>query len=271
MSSFMLIFPTINPVAIEIGPLAIRWYALAYIFGIYLGVWQAKSLIQNPPTLISKEQIDDFLIWVLLGIIIGGRLGYVFFYKPNYYLSQPIEILMTWEGGMSFHGGFLGVAIAIIIFSKKIKIVKWYLMDVVCCVAPIGIFLGRIANFINGELYGRETVSSLPWAMIFPNGGPSPRHPSQLYEAILEGLILFVLLNLLRRKKSLRQRPGVLSAIFCIGYASSRIFVEVFREPDSHLGYLFFNVTMGQFLSGLLMVLGFSLLYNSLFKQRPIN
>ncbi|MBP02494.1 MAG: prolipoprotein diacylglyceryl transferase [Rhodospirillaceae bacterium] len=270
MSSFMLIFPTIDPVAVEIGPLAIRWYALAYIFGIYLGIWRAKLLIQKPPILMVKEQIDDFLIWVLLGIVIGGRLGYVLFYKPNYYLSQPLEIFMTWEGGMSFHGGFLGVAIAIIFFSKKTNIIKWYLMDVVSCVAPIGIFLGRVANFINGELYGRETVSSVPWAMAFPNGGSILRHPSQLYEAILEGLVLFILLNLLSRKQYIRERPGILSAVFCLGYASSRIFVEFFREPDSHLGYLLFNLTMGQCLSGLLMILGLYLLSNSLFKQNPV-
>jgi phosphatidylglycerol:prolipoprotein diacylglycerol transferase len=248
MTPLALTFPSIDPILIEIGPLAIRWYALAYIAGVFGGVWYVRRLVIRPPALMTPAHVDDFLIWALLGIILGGRLGYVLFYKPAYYLANPIEILMTWEGGMAFHGGLLGVTAAIILFARKAGIDKWYLSDNVGCAVPIGLFLGRIANFINGELYGRAS-GDLPWGIAFPAGGPIPRHPSQLYEALLEGLVLFVVMNLLWRRESIRSKPGVLTGCFCVGYGLSRFVVEFFREPDRHLGFLAGGVTMGQTLS----------------------
>lgn len=255
MTAFALPFPTIDPILIEIGPFAIRWYALAYIAGLFGGVWYVRRLVTRPPALMTPQQVDDFLIWALLGIVLGGRLGYVLFYKPGYYLSNPAEILMTWEGGMAFHGGLLGVIAAIILFARKYKIDKWYLADNVGCAVPIGLGLGRVANFINGELFGRP-APDVPWAFVFPNGGPVARHPSQLYEAALEGLVLFVILHLLWRRDWIRRHPGILTGVFCAGYAAARIIVEFFREPDRHLGFIAANITMGQALSVPLLVFG---------------
>lgn len=263
MIPLALTFPTIDPVLIEIGPFAIRWYALAYIAGLFGGTWYMRRLVKKSPALMSPEHADDFLIWALIGIILGGRLGYVLFYKPAYYLSNPGEILMTWEGGMSFHGGLIGVTLAIILFARKIRIDKWYVGDTVSCAVPIGLFLGRLANFVNGELYGRM-APDVSWAMAFPGGGPIPRHPSQLYEAFLEGLVLFVILHILWRQDTIRKRPGIITGVFCSGYAISRIIVEFFREPDRHLGFLTFGLTMGQILSGALLVFGLVVIWRSL-------
>lgn len=263
MTPLALTFPAIDPILIEVGPLAIRWYALAYIVGIFGGAWHVRRLVTQPPSLMTPAQVDDFFLWVLLGIIVGGRLGYVLFYKPAHYLSNPFEILMTWEGGMAFHGGLLGVIVAIIWFARKAGIEKWYLSDNVGCAVPIGLFLGRVANFINGELYGRP-APDVPWAMVFPGGGPLPRHPSQLYEAVLEGLVLFVVINLLWRRETIRRKPGVLTGCFCTGYGISRFIVEFFREPDRHLGFLAGGVTMGQILSVPMILFGLWVIRRSL-------
>ncbi|MDG2244512.1 MAG: prolipoprotein diacylglyceryl transferase [Rhodospirillaceae bacterium] len=269
MSLLALTFPTIDPVLIEIGPFAIRWYALAYIAGLFGGTWYMRKLVAKPPALITPERADDFLIWALIGVILGGRLGYVLFYKPAYYLSNPGEILMTWEGGMSFHGGLIGVTLAIILFARKLNVDKWYVADNVSCAVPIGLLLGRIANFINGELYGRA-APEVSWAMAFPGGGTTPRHPSQLYEAVLEGLVLFVILNLLWRNDAVRDRPGIITGCFCAGYAIARIIVEFFREPDRHLGFLAFGLTMGQILSGALLLFGAWVIRRSL-RRSPLS
>ncbi|MDA0220834.1 MAG: prolipoprotein diacylglyceryl transferase [Proteobacteria bacterium] len=255
---FALAFPTIDPTLIEIGPFAIRWYALAYIGGILLGWRYALVLARTSPYPFERRTLDDFLLWVTLGIVLGGRLGYVLFYKPGYFLEHPAEIVFVWQGGMAFHGGMLGVAIGIVVFARLRRIPLLALGDLVACVVPIGLFLGRIANFINGELFGR--VSDVPWAMVFPRGGDLPRHPSQLYEAGLEGLVLFCLLWLLWRHSSLKQRPGAISGVFLAGYGLSRFVVEFAREPDAHLGFLFAGATMGQLLSVPMVLLGLGLI-----------
>ena len=255
---FALAFPTIDPTLIEIGPFAIRWYALAYIGGILLGWRYALVLARTSPYPFERRTLDDFLLWVTLGIVLGGRLGYVLFYKPGYFLEHPAEIVFVWQGGMAFHGGMLGVAIGIVVFARLRRVPLLALGDLVACVVPIGLFLGRIANFINGELFGR--VSDVPWAMVFPRGGDLPRHPSQLYEAGLEGLVLFCLLWLLWRHSSLKQRPGAISGVFLAGYGLSRFVVEFAREPDAHLGFLFAGATMGQLLSVPMVLLGLGLI-----------
>ena len=253
-----LAFPTIDPTLVEIGPFAIRWYALAYIGGILLGWRYALVLARTSPYSFDRRALDDFLLWVTLGIVLGGRLGYVLFYKPGYFLEHPAEIVFVWQGGMSFHGGMLGVVIGIVLFARLRKIPLLALGDLVACVVPIGLFLGRVANFINGELFGR--VSDVPWAMVFPRGGDLPRHPSQLYEAGLEGLVLFCVLWLVWRYSGLRQRPGAVSGVFLVGYGLSRIIVEFAREPDAHLGFLFAGATMGQLLSVPMVLLGLGLI-----------
>ena len=255
---YALAFPTIDPTLIEIGPFAIRWYALAYIGGIVFGWRYAIVLARQSPATIDRRTVDDFLIWVTLGIVLGGRIGYVLFYKPAYFFAHPGEILQVWQGGMAFHGGLLGVILAVILFARLRRIPTLALGDIVACVVPIGLFLGRVANFVNGELFGR--VSDAPWAFIFPNGGPEPRHPSQLYEAGLEGLVLLLVLFLAWRMTRLRQRPGAITGLFLLGYGAARFTVELFREPDAHLGFLFANATMGQLLSLPMIVIGIALL-----------
>ena len=250
-------FPMIDPVLVEIGPVAIRWYALAYIVGLVLGWRYMIWLARQAGSLIKPEDADDFLVWAVLGVILGGRLGYVLFYKPAYYLSQPLEILQTWHGGMSFHGGFLGVLIATWLFCRKRDIQFWAFIDLAAVVTPIGLFFGRIANFINSELWGRTT--NVAWGVVFPNGGPYPRHPSQIYEAILEGLVLLVILHLVWRRDDWRATPGVISGVFLIGYGLARSFVEFFREPDAHLGFLIGGATMGQLLSIPMILVGIAL------------
>lgn len=247
MAVLAIPFPAIDPVLIQLGPFAVRWYALAYIVGLVLGWRTMRALSARPPQAIGPERLDDLLVWVTLGVVLGGRLGYVLFYKPLYYLAHPLEVFYLWQGGMSFHGGALGVIVATALFCRKHRLSFLAVTDLVACVVPIGLGLGRIANFINGELFGRP--SDAPWAMVFPHGGPLARHPSQLYEALLEGLVLFVVLAWLWRKEALRLRTGWLSGAFLVGYGLARSLAEIFREPDAHIGFLAGGVTMGQILS----------------------
>lgn len=255
MPLLVISFPDVDPVAIQIGPIGIRWYALAYIAGIVLGWQLMKVIARRPPTLMSGEQCDDFVMWATFGIVIGGRLGHVLFYQPLYYLEHPLEILMVWRGGMSFHGGLLGVLAAIWWTGRRTGAGFLRVGDVIAAVTPIGLFFGRIANFINGELWGR--ITDVPWAMVFPTGGPFPRHPSQLYEAILEGIVLFGVMMFMVFRTRLRERPGFIGGVFLIGYALARSGAELFREPD----YLVMGlVTAGQFLSLPMIVIGVWLL-----------
>ena len=250
-------FPAIDPVAIAIGPFAIRWYALAYIAGLLLGWRYCLALADRPPYLARRADIDDFLVWATLGVVLGGRIGYVLFYKPGYYLLHPIEALYLWHGGMSFHGGAIGVSTAIWLFTRSRGIPTLAFADIICEAIPIGLLFGRIANFINGELFGR--VTDVPWAIVFPGGGPLPRHPSQLYEASCEGLLLFLLLFAAERS-GVRRHPGAVSGLFLAGYAVARMSGELFRQPDVQLGYLIFGTTMGQLLSIPLLVAGIVLI-----------
>ncbi len=251
---FAIPFPAFDPVAIRLGPLAIRWYALAYLAGLVLGWLLAKRLVRRPGWSLTPAFVDDFLFYATLGVVVGGRLGYVLFYNLPYYLENPLEILMVWRGGMSFHGGLAGVALAALYAARKWKVSPLEVFDLAAAVAPLGLFFGRIANFVNGELWGRPT--DVPWAVVFPNAGDVPRHPSQLYEAALEGLVLFVLMQAFAWRIDESKARGLLSGIFLSGYALARIFVEFFREPDPQLGYLFGFVTMGQILSLPLLVVG---------------
>jgi phosphatidylglycerol:prolipoprotein diacylglycerol transferase len=258
----VLPFPAINPILISIGPLAIRWYALAYIVGIIAGWFYARAIIASErfwggPAPLTLIDFDDFVIWITLGIILGGRTGYVLFYNLPHFIEQPLQIFQLWNGGMSFHGGVAGCIVAIVAFALKRGIPMLSLSDVNAAVCPIGLFLGRVANFINGELWGRPT--DVPWAMIFPNGGPLPRHPSQLYEAALEGVVLFVVLGLMVRFGALK-RPGVVTGSFALGYGVARVICELFREPDVQLGFLWGGLTMGMLLCIPLMLGGIAIL-----------
>jgi len=247
MTPLTMAFPAIDPEILRVGPFALRWYALAYIAGIVIGWRLALRAADAPPRLVARAQVDDFVSWATLGIILGGRLGYVLFYKPGYYAANPGEILALWRGGMSFHGGMLGVIGATLLFARRRGVPLLALGDVVALAAPVGLFFGRIANFINAELYGR--ASDVGWAMVFPTDPLQlPRHPSQLYEAALEGAALFAVLALLAWRSDARLRPGMLSGAFLVGYSLARIACEFFREPDAHLGFLHAGATMGQLL-----------------------
>jgi phosphatidylglycerol---prolipoprotein diacylglyceryl transferase len=261
MPYLILPFPEFDPVLVHIGPFAIRWYALSYIAGILLGWFYGKAILRSQrawggPAPISPDQFDDFVLWVTLGIILGGRIGYVLFYNLPHFLSHPLEIIELWKGGMSFHGGFIGCVLAVVLFARRRKIPILSLGDITCAVAPIGLFFGRLANFINGELWGRP--SDVPWAIVFPGAGPLPRHPSQLYEAMLEGLVLFVVLALFVRFGALK-RPGLMLGAFALFYGVARSASEFFREPDAQLGFLWGGLTMGMLLS-LPMILGGALI-----------
>ncbi|MFA6264974.1 MAG: prolipoprotein diacylglyceryl transferase [Pseudolabrys sp.] len=258
MPLFVIPFPYIDPVLVHIGPLAIRWYALAYICGIVAGWVYSRHIIQTErlwggAAPLKVLDFDDFVLWVTLGIILGGRTGYVLFYNLPYFAAHPLEIFQLWNGGMSFHGGFTGCVVAVVLFGRARRIPILSLGDLTCAAAPIGIFLGRIANFINGELWGRP--ADVPWAMIFPNGGPLPRHPSQLYEASLEGIGMFIVLAVMIRLGALK-RPGLIVGAFACYYAVARSFGEFFREPDAQLGFLWGGATMGQLLSIPLFIVG---------------
>lgn len=264
---FVIPFPTIDPVLIEIGPIVIRWYALAYLVGL-IGGWQMiMKLADNSGGKVSRQDGDDFLVWATLGVVLGGRLGYVLFYRPGFYFENPAEILVVWQGGMSFHGGIAGVIVAAIWYARKREIDMLVFGDLIARVAPIGLFFGRLANFINGELYGR--VSDVPWAMVFPTSGPEPRHPSQLYEAVLEGLVLFIILNLVGRSAWAKARPGVITGGFLVGYGGFRFLVEFVREPDAHLGVLLDLMTMGQILSVPMIIAGVGFILYAMRKAQP--
>lgn len=244
-----LTFPMIDPILVQFGPLAIRWYSLAYVGGLLFAWWYVRLLAESYPRAglaqpLSKQDVDDLLFWATLGVILGGRLGYVLFYQGQYYLDHPMEVFAVWRGGMSFHGGFLGVAVALVGFSIRRSLPTLAVADVLACAGPFGLMLGRLANFVNGELFGRP--SDAPWAMVFPTGGPEPRHPSQIYEAALEGALLFVIMGLLFRFTRLRAYAGSLAGVFLIGYAAARSTAELFRQPDIHLGFLAGGSTMGR-------------------------
>jgi phosphatidylglycerol:prolipoprotein diacylglycerol transferase len=266
MPLLALPFPALDPVIVEIGPFAIRWYALAYIAGILLGWLYARAIIRSQKAWggaapLTVADFDDFVLWVTLGIVLGGRVGYVLFYNFPHFYAHPAEIVQLWKGGMSFHGGFLGCVVAVIAFARVRGIPVLSLGDLTCAVGPIGLFLGRIANFINGELWGRP--GDVPWAMVFPGGGPLPRHPSQLYEAGLEGVGLFVALVILVRAGALK-RPGLVIGAFALGYGIARSFAEFFREPDPQLGFLWGGLTMGMLLSLPMIVAGLGLIFFAL-------
>lgn len=266
MPALVLPYPRIDPVIFELGPFAIRWYALAYIAGLLLGMVYMKRLVRDARlwkagATISAEQVDDFLLWCALGVILGGRTGYVLFYNPGHFMSDPAAIFAVWQGGMSFHGGFLGVIVAVIVFCRVNGLNPLTLLDLAAAAVPIGLFFGRIANFINGELFGR--VTDVPWAMVFPLGGPDPRHPSQLYEAALEGIVLFLLLRIATHRFRLLDRPGHVAGLFAIGYGAARIGVEFFRMPDAQIGYFAGWLTMGMLLSLPMLVVGAILVINA--------
>ena len=244
----VLMFPQFDPVLLHLGPLAIRWYALAYIAGLLLGWRLVRRLVLRTPAVATAEQVDDFLSWAVFGVVLGGRLGYVLFYQPGYYLHHPLQAMTVWRGGMSFHGGALGVILAILLFGWRHRLAVLGFADRVVVAVPIGLGLGRLANFINGELWGRPAPDWLPWAMIFPQAGPEPRHPSQIYQALMEGLILFAVLFVLSRRDWVRSRFGLLSGVFLLGYAIARSVGELFRQPDAFLGFLWAGATMGQLL-----------------------
>jgi phosphatidylglycerol---prolipoprotein diacylglyceryl transferase len=271
---FLLIdFPVFNPIAVQIGPIAIRWYALAYIVGIVAGWIYARALVKNerlwagevPITLV---QLDDFILWVTIGIIVGGRTGYVLFYNLAFFIQHPAEIFELWKGGMSFHGGFLGCVAAVMLFARRNNISILSLGDITTAVAPIGLLLGRLANFINSELWGRPADPSLPWAIVFPNGGPLPRHPSQLYEAGLEGILLFVVLAVMIRMGALK-RPGLILGSFIALYGVARITGELFREPDPQLGFLWGGLTMGMLLSVPMIIVGIIIIVAAMRRKAP--
>tara|TARA_A100001015_G_scaffold202070_1_gene225649 strand:- start:13851 stop:14627 length:777 start_codon:yes stop_codon:yes gene_type:complete len=250
----------LDPVAIEIFTFELRWYSLAYIFGVILGWVYIKKIVKDPEV---EKNFNDLISGIILGIIIGGRLGYVLFYNPIYYLNNPFQIFMIWQGGMSFHGGLVGVVISTILFGKKRKIDHYKFLDLISLAAPIGIFFGRIANYINSELYGR--VSEVIWAVKFIKIDNLNRHPSQIYEALLEGVVLFLIMNLILKKHYLIKQ-GLLSSYFLILYSIFRFFCEFFRQPDMHLGFILGIFTLGQMISFVFFLIGLILLYE---KKKP--
>lgn len=275
MPFLTIAFPRFNPIALQLGPVAIRWYALAYICGIVIGWLYARSLVKKErlwggPAPITLAQLDDFILWVTIGIIVGGRTGYVLFYNPSFFFDHPAEILQLWNGGMSFHGGFLGCVAAVMLFARSNGISILSLGDITTAVGPIGLFLGRLANFINSELWGRPADDSVPWAMVFPNGGPLPRHPSQLYEAGLEGILLFAILAVMIRMGALK-RPGLILGSFIAIYAFARITGEFFREPDPQLGFLWGGLTMGMLLSVPMIIAGAILIVMAWRRKTPVH
>ena len=250
----------LEPVLLDFGFIVIRWYSLAYIFGIILGWWLGKKIIKhilkNINIKFNIKDFDDLITYLIISIIIGGRLGYIIFYNLPYYINNPLDIIKVWEGGMSFHGALLGIIIGTYLFSKKKSVPALFLLDVIACVSPIGIFLGRIANFINGELIGK--VTKVSWSVIFPAIDSLPRHPSQLYEAVLEGAILFLILNSIIFKQ--RYIMGTCSCLFLIYYGIFRIISEFFRQPDVQIGYLFNLISMGTLLSVFMIIAGLIIL-----------
>lgn len=271
MSLFVLPFPAIDPIAIELGPFAIRWYALSYVAGILFAWWYMLRLVSNArlwggTSPLEKRDVDDLILWITLGVVLGGRLGYVLFYNPAYFIAHPAEILQVWTGGMSFHGGFLGVVLAVLVFAWWRGRPVSAMADISAAATPIGLMLGRIANFINGELWGRP--ADVPWAMIFPLAGPEPRHPSQLYQALMEGLILFLVLRILTHRFESLNRPWLTTGTFLAGYGIARIIGEQFRMPDAHIGFLWGRLTMGMLLSLPMVLIGLAIIAFALMRPK---
>ena len=243
-------YPAIDPVALRIGPLAVKWYGLAYVAGLLLGRYYVKALLQQGRLWPSEkrpftpDKVDDLLLFMTVGVLLGGRLGYVLFYQPQFFLTHPLEIVAVWNGGMSFHGALLASIVAVVLFARRVGADPWSVMDLAAAAAPMGLFFGRLANFINAELWGR--ASTVPWAMVFPDAGPLPRHPSQLYEALTEGLVLFPVLWWLTHRRQALRTPGVIGGAFLVGYGLARSFCEFFREPDA--GHI---LTVGPFTAGI--------------------
>ena len=262
---FPIHLPELDPIALAIGPLAIRWYSLAYIAGILFTLFWLKKC-NDKDKFMSQQAYDDWLFWAVISILFGGRFGYVFFYNSSYFFSHPLEIFAFWQGGMSFHGGLVGAILGMWVFAKKYKVDFLKLTDSLAVAAPVGLFFGRLANFVNMELYGRVTGSD--FGVIFPNGGDLPRHPSQLYEAALEGILLFIILFFLNRLFSFPKKPGFLSGTFLFFYGSFRILIENFREPDEQVGFLISQITMGQLLSFPLIFLGIFLIFFRFKKEK---
>jgi phosphatidylglycerol:prolipoprotein diacylglycerol transferase len=266
-------YPHIDPILVQIGPFAIRWYALAYIATLLLGWRYAVSIVRNPrlwthrPPPTDGEKIDDLILWLTFGVIVGGRLGHVVFYTPEMIWTDPVEILKVWHGGMSFHGGAIGVLVAGFAFARRNKIDPLRLGDVIVAAEPIGGFFVRIANFINGELWGRPTT--VPWGMVFPDGGPLPRHPSQLYEAALEGIVLFCVLRWATHGRKLLNRRGVVMGVFLTGYGLIRIGLENVRAPDSYMPDFPFGLTMGMMLSTPMVLIGLFLIWRGMREPLP--
>jgi phosphatidylglycerol:prolipoprotein diacylglycerol transferase len=254
----MLLHPQFDPVAFSVGPLSVRWYGLMYLLAFVQFILLGRYRIRNRPGLLTVEQLDDLLFYGMLGVILGGRLGQVLFYEPAYFLSHPLEIFAIWKGGMSFHGGFLGVLVAMGLWSHKHRLNWWDVTDFIAPLVPLGLAAGRVGNFINGELWGRVTDAALPWAMVFPQSGDmQPRHPSQLYHVGLEGLLLFAILWLFTTKTKPR---GAASGVFLIGYGAFRFMTEFFREPDAGIFGQSYTISMGQWLSLPMILIGVSLL-----------
>jgi phosphatidylglycerol:prolipoprotein diacylglycerol transferase len=274
MNLLAIPYPMIDPVALQLGPLSVKWYGLAYIAGLILGWLYIKRLLAQPQLWpantapIEPQKVDDLLIYMTIGVLVGGRLGYVLFYEPRYFLSNPLDIPAVWRGGMAFHGGLLGSIIAIVYFARRNGANVWSMLDVCAAATPIGLFFGRLANFANAELWGRPTT--VPWAMVFPGAGPLERHPSQLYEAFFEGLVLFGVLWWLTYKVMALKRPGIVAGTFLAGYGFARSFCELFREPDP--GHW---LTMGPFTAGILyslpmIAVGFWLVRDALRRTPPV-
>jgi len=252
----MIPYPKISPDIVKIGPLSVRWYGLMYLIGFICSYLIVKREIKRRGLKVEKDFLENLYFYLILGLLLGARLGYVIFYNLTYYINHPLEVFAIWQGGMSFHGGLIGVILSALFFTKAKKFDFFTLTDMLVLTAPIGLGLGRIGNFINGELYGR--ITNVPWAMIFPEGGPLPRHPSQLYEASLEGFVLFIVLWFLKDKFS---KSGILSSIFLIFYGIFRFFVEFFREPDPQIGYILGLFTMGQILCSIMILSGLGLFF----------
>ena len=261
LSPELFSIPPFSVAGYEIGPLALRWYSLAYIGGILLGWAYLKRLLRSPNPPMTQIQADDFITWATLGIIVGGRLGYVLFYNFQHFAQQTLEIIKLWDGGMSFHGGAIGMIVAVLWFARRNRLDALRVGDYIACVVPIGQCFGRLANFVNGELFGRVTGTG--WGIIFPGGGPLPRYPSQLFEAFGEGVVLFLLLAYLFWRTGARNRPGLLSGVFIGGFGLVRFIIEFFREPDSQVGYLVLHLTMGQLLCLPMILIGLIMIATS--------
>ncbi len=276
MPLFAIPFPALNPVLLEVGPFQLRWYAIGYIAGILMGWWYSRRLVSNPAlwgpggSPVTRRHLDDLVIYATIGIVAGGRIGYVLVYDLPAFLANPLQIFALWNGGMSFHGGFLGTILAMVIFAWRSRIPTWSLIDVVAPGVPFGIFFVRVTNFVNGELWGR--VTDVPWAMVFPTGGSEPRHPSQLYEALLEGIVLFLLLRYLTYGQKRLRQPGFVSGAFAAGYGSARTFVEFFRQPDLQMGdggFLAGGLTTGMLLSVPMVLAGVAVMVWAA-RRRPL-